>query len=200
MVTALRFPFAASSGVLVTLAVFSVLWSFVSVPLDVGRPLPSTVVEWTRQIQQTPTESTRTEKPVRKPPPPVPEPPRGQIGGKTVESTPFKKVVFEPLRPQRRIDAPMRPDGDVIPVVRPAPDYPPRPLAAGVEGWVQVRFTVTTIGTVKDAIVVDAEPNKVFDDAALKSIARWRYNPRVENGTAVERVGLQAIIRFQIDK
>ena len=43
-------------------------------------------------------------------------------------------------------------------------------------------------------------PHNFFDDAALKAIARWRYNPRVEGGVAVERVGVQTIIRFQLDQ
>jgi TonB family protein len=64
-------------------------------------------------------------------------------------------------------------------------------MQRGLEGWVQVQFTITATGTVKDPIVVDAMPKSIFDDAALKAIARWRYNPKVENGTAVERVGVQ---------
>jgi hypothetical protein len=28
---------------------------------------------------------------------------------------------------------------------------------------------------------------------------RWRYNPRVENGVAVERVGEQTLIRFKLE-
>jgi protein TonB len=91
-------------------------------------------------------------------------------------------------------------DRDVIPLVRINPDYPPRALSRGLEGWVQVQFTITATGTVKDAIVVTAEPRNIFDDAALKAIARWRYNPKVENGTAVERVGVQTIIRFQLEQ
>ena len=55
-------------------------------------------------------------------------------------------------------------------------------------------------GTVKDPIVVDAMPKSVFDDAALKAIARWRYNPKVENGVAVERVGVQTRIVFQLEQ
>ena len=90
-------------------------------------------------------------------------------------------------------------DRDVIPLVRINPDYPPRALSRGIEGWVKVQFTITPTGTVKDPIVVDAEPKQMFDDAALKAIARWRYNPRVEGGVAVERVGVQTIIRFQLE-
>ena len=44
----------------------------------------------------------------------------------------------------------------------------------------RVQFSVTAVGTVRDAVVVASEPGTIFDDAALKAIARWRYNPRVE--------------------
>ena len=87
----------------------------------------------------------------------------------------------------------------MVPLVRVNPDYPPARDPAGTEGWVQVRFSVTAIGTVRDAVVVASEPGTIFDEAALKAIARWRYNPRVENGEAVERVGLQTIIRFELE-
>jgi protein TonB len=49
-------------------------------------------------------------------------------------------------------------------------------------------------------MVVEAQPKGVFDDAALKAIARWRYNPRVEGGVAVERVGVRTIIRFVLEQ
>ena len=42
-------------------------------------------------------------------------------------------------------------DRDVIPLVRINPDYPPRALSRGLEGWVQVQFTITPTGTVADA-------------------------------------------------
>jgi protein TonB len=87
----------------------------------------------------------------------------------------------------------------VVPLVRATPDYPPRAAADGTEGWVQVQFTVTAAGTVRDAEVVASEPGTIFDAAALKAIARWRYNPKVEDGETVERVGLQTVIRFQLD-
>jgi protein TonB len=87
-------------------------------------------------------------------------------------------------------------DRDVIPLVRPPPDYPPR---ANTEGWVKVQFSITLTGSVRDAFVVEGSPQGVFDAAALKAIARWRYTPKIENGVAVERVGLQTVIRFQLE-
>ena len=80
------------------------------------------------------------------------------------------------------------------------PDYPARALARGIEGWVIVQFTITPTGTVKDAIVVDADPKNIFDEAALKGIARWRYNPRIVDGVAVERVGVRTLIRFNLEE
>jgi outer membrane biosynthesis protein TonB len=48
-------------------------------------------------------------------------------------------------------------------------------------------------------VVVESAPGTVFDDAALKAIARWHYCPRVEHGEAGERVGLQYVFRFELE-
>jgi len=95
---------------------------------------------------------------------------------------------------------PMGVDRDVTPLVRVNPAYPPREERLGIEGSVRVQFDVTAVGTVRNAIVIASEPRGVFDEAALEGIARWRYNPRIVGGTAVERVGLQTLIRFTLDE
>jgi len=91
-------------------------------------------------------------------------------------------------------------DRDAVPLVRIEPEYPPNAADRGVEGWVLLRFTITPVGTVKDAVVVDASPTGVFDAAALKAVSRWKYNPKVEEGVAVERRGVQVILRFKVEK
>ena len=87
---------------------------------------------------------------------------------------------------------------DLLPLVRIPPTYPPEALRQGIEGWVRLQFAISVTGSVKDAIVVAADPQNIFDQAALNAIARWRYNPRVENGEAVERAGVQTVIRFEL--
>ena len=48
-------------------------------------------------------------------------------------------------------------EGDYLPIVRVAPVYPARALSRGVEGYVDMSFTVTTTGTVRDPIVTFSE-------------------------------------------
>ncbi len=82
------------------------------------------------------------------------------------------------------VTAPL-PDSDLEPVSTPDPTYPPAAYRNGVEGWVEVDFTVTEQGAVRDIEVVSAEPGGVFDAAAVAAVAAWRYRPRVVNGRPV---------------
>ena len=196
----LRVPFAVVAGVLFSSVVFLALYQLVSGPSDVGPPLKATAIEFTRQIVEAPQENKRDPKIERPPPPVVAKPDEPHV---TVE-TGGTGVVFErakiALPPGPRTGAMSGTDRDVIPVVRAPPEYPARAQTGGIEGWVQIQFAVTAAGTVRDPVVVAAEPRGIFDDAALKAIARWRYNPRIDGGVAVERVGLQTVIRFELQK
>jgi TonB family protein len=66
-------------------------------------------------------------------------------------------------------------DGEVTRLIGVSPTYPPAALAAGVEGFVEVRFEVDAEGRVSGPEVVAAEPAGVFEDAALAAVSRWRY-------------------------
>jgi protein TonB len=55
------------------------------------------------------------------------------------------------------------------------PQYPPSAVSRGIEGFVEVSFTVTALGLVENANVIGAEPPGVFEQAALAAISRWRY-------------------------
>jgi periplasmic protein TonB len=198
---AIRIPIAVAIGGLFTTGMFWLLWHLVGAAFDVTDIQEATRIEFSRMRRDTEVATKRDEKIERERPPPTPETPRmafaaGGIENNVAQLTP----VVDARGAMSRMSMSAGSDRDVIPLVRIAPDYPPRALSRGLEGWVQVQFTITPTGTVKDAIVVNAEPKQVFDDAALKAIARWRYNPRVEGGVAVERVGVQTIIRFQLDQ
>ena len=77
--------------------------------------------------------------------------------------------------------------------------YPRRALQRGIEGFVIVEFTVTKQGTVRDPIVVEANPSGIFEQAAMDAAMKFKYKPRVVNGEATEVSGVQNRITFQID-
>ncbi len=79
-----------------------------------------------------------------------------------------------------------------------APEYPLRARERGTQGWVDIEFTVNKDGTTRDANVKAAQPSGVFDRAALEAVSRWRYEPRVVNGSVIEQ-RVQARLRFQIE-
>jgi periplasmic protein TonB len=73
----------------------------------------------------------------------------------------------------------------VIPLARVQPQYPQQALIDGIEGWVEVEFTITEFGTVEDPRVLASSPRGVFENSALRAIVRWKFKPKVENGVPV---------------
>ena len=110
----------------------------------------------------------------------------------------LNQVGVEPAAPSSDTTQPPPAAREALPLVRVPPDYPPTALRQGIEGWVRLQFTIADNGSVRDPVVIASDPPGVFDDAALRAIVRWRYNPRVENGIAVERRGVQTEIRFAL--
>jgi protein TonB len=184
---------------LLTAIVYWILQSMVSVAVDIGDMVTASRIEFTRMRRDTETATKRDEKVQREKPKAAPQLPRMSFSS-TGPSTDIVRMVSPTVDTSARLSLGAGSDRDVIPLVRINPDYPQRALSRGIEGWVQVQFTITTAGTVKDAKVVDAEPKNIFDEAALRAISRWRYNPKVQEGVAVERVGVQTIIRFEIEE
>ena len=90
-------------------------------------------------------------------------------------------------------------DEEAMPVFRIPPVYPQRAAKRGIEGWVEVEFTITALGTVKNARVVTASPKGIFDNAALRAISRWKFKPKVHNKVTVERYHVRQRISFKLE-
>ncbi|MEE9255247.1 MAG: energy transducer TonB, partial [Pseudomonadales bacterium] len=64
------------------------------------------------------------------------------------------------------------------------------------QGWVDVEFTVTEKGRVRDAVVKNRSVKGVFDDSALAALRRWRFEPVRENGRPIPvRVSFRFMFR-----
>ena len=90
-------------------------------------------------------------------------------------------------------------EGDYLPIVRVAPVYPARALSRGIEGYVDMSFTVTTTGTVRDPIVVFST-SSLFERAATRAVLKFKYKPRVVDGVPVDVSGVKTRISFQIEE
>jgi len=89
-------------------------------------------------------------------------------------------------------------EGDYLPIVRVAPVYPARALSRGLEGYVDMSFTVTTVGTVIDPIVLFST-SSLFERAATRAVLKFKYKPRVVDGIPVDVAGVKTRISFQIE-
>ena len=89
-------------------------------------------------------------------------------------------------------------DGEFLPIVRVAAVYPRRALQRGIEGYVDVEFTVSKLGTVKDPKVIQASPQGIFEQAALDATLKYKYKPRVVNGEPMEVSGVEVRVKFEL--
>ncbi len=89
-------------------------------------------------------------------------------------------------------------EGDYLPIVRVAPVYPARALSRGLEGYVDMSFTVTMAGTVRDPIVMYST-SSLFERAATRAVLKFKYKPRVVDGVPVDVSGVKTRISFQIE-
>jgi periplasmic protein TonB len=71
----------------------------------------------------------------------------------------------------------MAADGALVAKKRVAPVYPRGAERRKIEGHVVVTYSVDTEGKVSNVAVAEAVPEGVFDDAALKAVSKWKYEP-----------------------
>ena len=92
-------------------------------------------------------------------------------------------------------------DGDYLPLVAIAPQYPTRAAQRGIQGWCLVSFTVDGLGNVVEETitVVDAEPANIFNRSSQRAAARFKFQPRVVDGKGVEVAGVQYLFRYELE-
>ncbi len=90
-------------------------------------------------------------------------------------------------------------EGDYLPIVKVAPIYPNRALTRGIEGFCVVQYTVTSLGTTKDPVVIDDQcTSSLFHRASLNAALKFKYKPRILDGEAVEVPGVQNKFTYEI--
>ena len=212
---AIRFSLSVVVGVVVTLALFYLMQALIQgadsalTDDDIGNLVDFVRVKQDQEVQ------TKQRKPKNPPPPdePPPETPP-QDFNVNVDNTGFS---MSNVNLNVGVDVGGGgfgiSDGEYLPIVKVQPQYPRRALSRGMTGWVIVEFTVSEQGLVKDPFVVSNcgwiknsrntgecldSPNSVFNSAALKAALKFKYKPKVIDGTPVETAGVQNKITFEL--
>lgn len=154
-------------------------------------------------VQQDDEINTKSRQP-KKPPTPPQEPPKPEMSKPDFDrSVSDMDIGGLDLGADLSVDAGLAGsggDGEYLPIVKVAPQYPRRAAQKGIEGYVVLEFTVSKLGTVVDPKVIEADPPNIFNRAAINAAKKFKYKPKIENGEAIEVTGIRNIIRFELDK
>ncbi len=77
------------------------------------------------------------------------------------------------------------PNTEAVPRHRPPARYPREARRRGIEGYVVLRLRVDARGRVEDAVVIEAEPDDVFELSAKRAVLAYRFDPARSGGSPV---------------
>jgi len=199
----LRLLAVSMGAAAITFALFWVLQALIGVSGGVLAEKPALVVDFVRLKRDTTPETKKREIPDRKPPEQPPPPPQMNFSQNLNADDAIGAILpdVDPMVELASADfSTGGSDRDAVPMVRVEPQYPMSARQRGVEGWVELMFTITKVGTVTDIVVTAANPGTIFNRAAVQAVSKWKYNPKIENGTAVIRPGVRQRIKFQLPR
>lgn len=80
------------------------------------------------------------------------------------------------------------------------PEYPVRAANRGIEGFVDVQFDVAPSGATQNVSVIHAEPERIFNRAAMRAVKKWKFQPAEKNGKAILYTGMVQRITFEMSR
>ena len=88
-----------------------------------------------------------------------------------------------------------------IPTYVPQPRYPNRAQSRGKEGYAVVQVVITTMGGVRDPVMIEEFPEGWgFGRSAVKAATKLKYNPRVVDGVPEEVPGVLYKFTYKMAK
>jgi protein TonB len=90
-------------------------------------------------------------------------------------------------------------NSDAVAIVRIPPIYPRRAKMLRKEGFVKLKLFISKEGLVIKAIILESQPRKLFDQAALQSVHSWKFRPKYVNDKPIEQTAIQ-VVEFKLRK
>ncbi len=89
-------------------------------------------------------------------------------------------------------------DSDYQAFHKTSPNYPREAMIKGIQGHCVVKYTVTSLGTVKDPAVVKEQcTDEVFIAPSIEAALEFKYNPRVIDSKAVDVPGVESKFTYE---
>jgi periplasmic protein TonB len=88
----------------------------------------------------------------------------------------------------------------IMPFIKVAPVYPTAAANRGIEGYVDVMFDVSDLGTTQNIRILAFVPSSIFNKSVLKAVKGWKYKPSRHEGVPVVTPNVQERIRFNMQK
>jgi protein TonB len=203
MIILVRYFYSNVGAILVTFGLFLIMQHLITRGSQLPHESPHyQMVDFIRTDQSTELQ-TRIQKPPR-PPESSEQPPSPDLAAVNTDQ-PEPGLMSAPrlsFTPNFQFDAGHGlgfGDGELLPIVQIAPEYPRKALKSRVEGYVIVEFTVDTDGKAIAPRILEAQPSGVFDAVSLEAITRYRFRPRTINGQAVQVPGQRKRFNFRIN-
>ena len=197
---------AGASGFVVTLSLFYLMAQLIS---GGGNPNKSddteNFIEFVRLKKEDLVQERKRQLPKKPPEPKKPPPPQKLAVAADEPSKPKMQMNLPKLSTSLKGNGPyLGPGGagggsGVTPIVRLDPEYPRKAAMQGIQGWVQLSFDITTMGTVENVRVMKSKPKRVFDMSAKRALLKWKYRPKMEAGKPVPQKGEMVQLDFKLE-
>ncbi|HNR75636.1 MAG TPA: energy transducer TonB [Parvularculaceae bacterium] len=196
MGSAIRLIFGIPGAAVVTALLFLAMAYLIKQDAQLEEEKDPLNISITQQLQDTDLSNTKDfKRPTLDTPPPPPPAVTDPSNRPALDGV---RATVPTIDANLNVGSGFNPDRDAQPLVRIPPQYPERCMArAKAKETVFVEFDVTPDGTTTNIRVVDTT-NSCLNSAAIRSVERWKYQPKIVENVAQPRRGVQTAITFEL--
>ncbi len=193
----LRLFVGVPGAILVTGALFLFMAAMIQGPTRLDEEKSGVNINITAQIDDS--DLTNANKEFKRPTLDTPPPPPPAVNDPSNRpALDGVRATIPTINANLNIGSGFNPDRDAQPLVRIPPQYPERCMSrAGAQEIVVVEFDVTPEGQTTNPRVIDSS-NSCLNRAAIRSVEKWKYQPKIVDNEAQWRRGVVTQITFEL--
>ncbi|WP_425411018.1 energy transducer TonB [Hyphococcus sp.] len=195
----IRMIIGVPGAVVVTVGLFLFMAAMISNDLRLNEESDAINLNITAQIDDTDINQANKEfkRPTLDAPPPPPPAVNDPSNRPSLDGV---RAEIPTINANLNIGSGFNPDRDAQPLVRIPPQYPERCMSrAEAQESVALQFDVTPDGQTANINVIDSS-NSCLNRAAIRSVERWKYQPKIVENQAQWRRGVQTTVTFVLEE